>query len=156
MSSKKFMESLEDRERLEFEELNKWLRVLTNVLWTVPSVLLTITFITINYAIESLLKHTCIGIFVSLIFIIGWLLTTIFVYRIITITYDVSKRLRKLNNYWVPYLQALSNPDIINKNNNAKKFNAINTPYGKLVIPLSILLTAGWFVFFCVLISKLI
>lgn len=138
-------DSLDDRERIEFEELNRYLRLLCNEVWLVSSIFFTINALALKLVVGILENNPAFLLIVSFIFIVQWILTIIFVARAILNSFYIVRRIRELNPYWDSFLQSLTEP-IIMKSVNKKSLlsKAILTPWGLLIIPLGSLLAFVW------------
>ncbi len=114
---------LPDRERVEFEELTRLLRNISNSLWTVSSLFITINAITVIPVVEMSSCYPFVSLCVSVIFIFQWIFTVRFFATMIELSYNIIARIKSLNPHWKNFLGSTIRPEI-------KKIDIDKSPIG--------------------------
>lgn len=133
--------SIVDREIVEFEELNRWLRSINNMVWTVTSVFFGLSIIAIKPITELLKTDPNLCKWIGGGFILLWVLTILFTIRIIIVTVKIMERIKDLK-HWNYFLQAIEPSLPKNKQDTLRA--AVLTPWGILIIPLAIFMIIIW------------
>lgn len=150
---------LQNREKVEFEELNRWQRHLNNAVWTVTSVFFTMNIIIINTIIKNwftMQRITLLGVTISLVFIILWVVLLWFVYRLSIVTFRLNKRIADLGRNWHDFSCIFNNsPNSALKTRISFRVTIWRTNWGKLALFLSLLFIILWVVFLLLFVEVL-